>query len=261
VLLLHIVEVPVMYDTMISPVLNFQVSFFNELKAKAEKQFVKMQAKFAKENVKIHSFVELGSIQKTIARITEEKRVDLVITGTHGTVGLVESFIGSNTEKVVRFSTVSVIAIHQSGRPSKIKNIVFPTNLEKNQTPLVSQIKKLQAFFSATLHLLQVNTPAILKRTGDEKQLIEAFAKQHHSADYTVNTRNEFTVEGGIVNFAHEVKAGMIAVGTHDRKGLSHLFLGSIAENVVNRITCPTWTYVDKKQKPRNNDHKSKSRK
>jgi len=39
-------------------------------KLRQKKQFVKMQAKFAKENVKIHSFVELGSIQKTIARIT-----------------------------------------------------------------------------------------------------------------------------------------------------------------------------------------------
>ena len=246
VMLLHILEVPVMHDTMMMPVLNFETSFFNELKMKAEKHLTKLKTKFEKESVKIQSFIEIGPVQKTIERIAEEKRADLIIMGTHGTAGLMESFIGSNTEKVVRFSTVPVIAIHQSAKLSKIKNIIFPTTMEKNQTPLVSQIKKLQAFFSATLHLLMVNTPANLKRTADEKQLIEAFAKQHHLADYTVNTRNDFTVEAGIVNFAHEVKADMIAMGTHGRKGLSHLFLGSIAENVVNRITCPTWTYVEK---------------
>jgi nucleotide-binding universal stress UspA family protein len=246
VMLLHIVEVPVMHDTMIMPVLDYEMSFFKDLRLKAEKHFTKMGIKFAKEGVKIQSFVELGPIQKTIERIAEEKRADLIIIGTHGTTGLIESFIGSNTEKVVRFSSVPVIAVHQLTKLSKIKSIIFPTNLEKNQRALVGQIKKMQAFFSATLHILLVNTPANLKRTADERQLMEAFAKQHHLADYTVNTRNDFTVEAGILNFAHEIRADMIALGTHGRKGLAHFFLGSIAENVVNSIDCPVWTYVEK---------------
>lgn len=245
VMLLHILEVPVMHDTMM-PVLNFETSFFNELKMKAEKHLTKLKTKFEKESVKIQSFIEIGPIQKTLARIAEEKRADLIIIGTHGTGGLMESFIGSNTEKVVRFSSVPVIAIHQSAKLSKIKNIIFPTNLEKNQKPLISRIKKLQAFFSATLHLLLVNTPANLKRTADEKQLMEAYARHCKLVDYTINTRNDFSVEGAIINFAHEIKADMIAMGTHGRKGLSHLFLGSIAESVVNQIDCPTWTYIEK---------------
>lgn len=245
VMLLHILEVPVMHDTMM-PVLNFETSFFNELKMKAEKHLTKLKTKFEKESVKIQSFIEIGPIQKTLARIAEEKRADLIIIGTHGTGGLMESFIGSNTEKVVRFSSVPVIAIHQSAKLSKIKNIIFPTNLEKNQKPLISRIKKLQAFFSATLHLLLVNTPANLKRTADEKQLMEAYARHSKLVDYTINTRNDFSVEGAIINFTHEIKADMIAMGTHGRKGLSHLFLGSIAESVLNQIDCPTWTYIEK---------------
>ncbi len=246
VMLLHIVEVPVMHDTMIMPVLDFEMSFFKDLKAKAEKHFAKMKIKYAKEGVKINSLVALGPIQKTIERIAEEKKADLIIMGTHGTTGLLDSFIGSNTEKVVRFSAVPVIATHQLAKLSKIKNIVFPTTLHQNQGPLIRQVKKLQLFFSATLHLLVVNTPGNMKRTPDEKQLMEAYAKHYKLVDYTINTRNDFTVESGIINFAHEIKADMIAMGTHGRKGLSHLFLGSIAESVVNHIDCPTWTYIEK---------------
>jgi nucleotide-binding universal stress UspA family protein len=246
VMLLHIVEVPVMHDTMIMPVLDFEMSFFKDLKMKAEKHFAKMKIKFAREGVRIHSFVALGPIQKTIDRIAEEKKTDLIVMGTHGTAGLLDSFIGSNTEKVVRYSTVPVISIHQSAKLSKIKNIVLPTTLHQNQGPLVRQIKKLQLFFSATLHILLVNTPGNMKRTADEKLLMEAYAKHYKLEDYTINTRNDFSVENGIINFAHEIKANMIAMGTHGRKGLSHLFLGSIAEGVVNHINCPTWTYIEK---------------
>jgi nucleotide-binding universal stress UspA family protein len=246
VMLLHIVEVPVMHDTMIMPVLDFEMSFFKDLKVKAEKHFTKMKTKFAKEGVKTQSFVELGPIQKTIDRIAEEKKADLIVMGTHGVKGLLDSFIGSNTEKVVRFSKIPVISIHQLAKLSTIKDIVLPTTLHQNQGLLIRQIKKMQLFFSATLHLLIVNTPGNLKRTADESQLMEEYAKHYKLVDYTINIRNDFSVENGIISFAHEIKADMIAMGTHGRKGLAHLFLRSIAENVVNSIDCPVWTYVEK---------------
>lgn len=245
VMLLHIVQVPVMHDTMIMPVQNFEASFFTDLKEKAEHNFEKMKAKFAKEGVKIHSFVELGSIQKTIQRIAEDKKADLIVMGTHGISGLMESFVGSNTERVVRFSPIPVMAIEKTTRISKIKSIVFPTTVHQNQSSLIREVKKVQAFFSATLHLLLVNTPGNLRRTSDEKQQMEAYAKHYKLENYTVNTRNDFSVENGILEFSHEIKADMITMGTHGRKGLAHLLFGSVAEGVIDHIPCPVWTYVE----------------
>lgn len=42
-----------------------------------------------------------------------------------------------------------------------------------------------------------------------------------------------------IVTFAVESGAGMIVVGTHGRRGLSHVFLGSVAERVVRLSPVP----------------------
>jgi nucleotide-binding universal stress UspA family protein len=36
----------------------------------------------------------------------------------------------------------------------------------------------------------------------------------------------------------------MIAMGTHGRKGVAHVLAGSIAEDVVNHVDCPIWTYA-----------------
>ncbi|HEY5918523.1 MAG TPA: universal stress protein [Chryseolinea sp.] len=38
-----------------------------------------------------------------------------------------------------------------------------------------------------------------------------------------------------------------MAMGTHGRKGISHIISGSLAEDVVNHIDCPVWTYAIKK--------------
>lgn len=46
-----------------------------------------------------------------------------------------------------------------------------------------------------------------------------------------------------IVTFAEEKSADMIIIGTHGRKGLTKMWLGSVAERVVKNAPCPTLTY------------------
>jgi nucleotide-binding universal stress UspA family protein len=45
-----------------------------------------------------------------------------------------------------------------------------------------------------------------------------------------------------IVRFAKESKADLVVVGTHGRSGMRHVFLGSVAENVVRLCPCPVIT-------------------
>lgn len=45
-----------------------------------------------------------------------------------------------------------------------------------------------------------------------------------------------------ILAVAGELGARLVVMGTHGRKGLSHLFLGSVAEKVVRRSTVPVLT-------------------
>jgi nucleotide-binding universal stress UspA family protein len=45
-----------------------------------------------------------------------------------------------------------------------------------------------------------------------------------------------------ILQVARETKAGLIVLGTHGRTGLSHLLMGSVAEQVVRKAPCPVLT-------------------
>ena len=50
------------------------------------------------------------------------------------------------------------------------------------------------------------------------------------------------TVEKGIISFANSVGADLIAVSTHARKGLSHVFMGSLSEDIANHAALPILT-------------------
>lgn len=45
-----------------------------------------------------------------------------------------------------------------------------------------------------------------------------------------------------IVRLAREANADLVIIGTHGRTGLRHVFLGSVAENVVRLCPCPVLT-------------------
>lgn len=45
-----------------------------------------------------------------------------------------------------------------------------------------------------------------------------------------------------ILNVAGEISADLIVLGTHGRTGLPHVLLGSVAERVVRKASCPVFT-------------------
>ena len=45
-----------------------------------------------------------------------------------------------------------------------------------------------------------------------------------------------------IINAAMEINVDLIVIGTHGRTGLSHVMLGSVAEKVVRKASCPVLT-------------------
>lgn len=52
----------------------------------------------------------------------------------------------------------------------------------------------------------------------------------------------EGTAEQTVLKLAEDEKADLIIMGTHGRRGLGHMFLGSIAERVLRIATCPVIT-------------------
>lgn len=191
--------------------------------------------------------VEVGNPYKGIAKEIARCGAELVVMGTKGSTGLEEVLIGSNTEKVVRYSKCPVITIKAPTGVDSIKNIVFATNLIEDQTRMVNELKKIQELTGATLHLVKVNTPNHFHTDRQIREEFSKFVDKYGFTDYTTNIYNDATEEDGILYFAQDIKACLIALGTHGRTGLLHLLSGSIAEDLVNHSKVPVWTISMKK--------------
>ncbi len=245
VMVVKAIDFPFMYETAYAEVTYFDPGFLLDLQRDAEQNFVELK-KGHKRQDKITLHVSQGSVTQVIQNAIKNLRADVVVMGTNGSSGFKEYMIGSNTEKIVRFSPVPVIAIRQAVLTASIQNIVVPTTLERNQHELMNKIKELQLLFNAKLHILVVNTPIRMARTEDRQAALADFAKHYDLSNYTVNIRDDYNEEDAILSFTKEIGGDLIAMGTHARKGLAHLFMGSISEDVVNHGSCPIWTMAKK---------------
>jgi nucleotide-binding universal stress UspA family protein len=242
--LLNVIELPVLHDTVLMPVLNFEQELLNDFKIKAESQFKKIAEKYNKGNTAKTSFtVQFGSVSKVIQDYSKKESIDVVIMGSHGASGMREFFLGSNAERMVRYASVPVLVIKDYYKGS-VKNIVFPNTLETNgQEDLTMKVKALQNFFKARLHIVWVNTPLNFTADTITMERLKTFAKRFMLKNYTLNVFNYPDEEQGILEFSNSIKGDLIAMGTHGRKGISHLISGSVAEGVTNHYKGLVWTY------------------
>jgi len=121
-------------------------------------------------------------------------------------------------------------------------NVLFATNLSDEQLIPLNRLQQLQSLWGNHIHLLFVNTPNDFLSTKEVVKKKEEFLRRSGLRNYTFHEYADHTQEVGIVNAANDLDVDMIVIPTHQRKGLWHFFLGSIAEGVVNHAEKPVLT-------------------
>lgn len=245
VILLHVVEgfVPGSFATQGGGPDDISEEFFmRKLLEKGKNDLSKLVANRKLENINIITNVKVGNPFHHIARDILDNEADLVVMGSKGASGYEEVLIGSNTERVVRYSKCPVITIKKPVEFSQVTDIVFAANFIEAEDNVAAELITLQNLLGAKLHLVKVDTPGNFESSRTIKKRIHAFVQKHGLKNYTMEIYNESTEEDGIIYFAEDIDADMIALATHGRTGLKHLLSGSIAEDVVNHAQRPVWT-------------------
>nr|WKN35673.1 universal stress protein [Tunicatimonas sp. TK19036] len=186
--------------------------------------------------------VRIGNPYRSITQALLEKEVDLVVMGSKGASGIDEILIGSNAERMVRFASCPVLIIKDKTELAEIKKIVYATALRDEEGGVLKALSQLQQAYHAHLHLVKINTVSNFMADPTVRLQLQELAKKHGLENYTVHTFSDIRELEGIIHFADEVGADLIAMATHARQGIMHLLGGSIAEDVVNHAKHPVWT-------------------
>lgn len=198
-----------------------------------------------------------------ILNYTTEEDIDLIIMGTHARKGMRRLLLGSVAEEVVRMSPVPVLTVHpqdiEAGAGQAPRSVLVPIDFSTHSASALQHAKQVALLYGARLDLLHVieermhpafyNTGVLsvydLNPHIEEDAILEMERLYRHTdgpggeVTYTVLPGH---AAHEVVRFAEIQESDLIVMPTHGLTGLEHVLMGSVAERVVRRATCPVLT-------------------
>ena len=246
--LIHVVEFPLnsSVGTLgggMDPLADYQNQvYFKELTGQRKIALDRIKDKLSSPGYSITTRVEVGTVFREISRVIEELNPDLLVMGSSGTSGWEEFWIGSTTEKIVRTATCPVLTIKGDTDPLTLKKILFASNFNELDVRIAARIKTMQLLFDAQFYFVCIITPGNFKTSREANSSLKKFMTKFKFENIHTQVYNSLSEESGILEFADDIGADLIAMSTHGRTGILHLLTGSIAEDVVNHSKRPVWT-------------------
>ena len=239
--------------------------FLDEQRKVARGELEKLLTEARQQVPKATMELVAGLPSEGICQIAREKKCDLIMMGTHGWTGFNRVLFGSVAERVIQRAPCPVLSIpHREAsdvsamHPLQIlpRQVVLPMEFSDCSMDAYEYAVQIAKWFDAPLTLVHAIEPLsysldftlthpLQEKTNRDKvekrlsDLTTVLSDQGLSARYELLDKP--TVDGILETSAIQ-QADLIVMGTHGRKGLSRMVLGSTACKVLEQSPYPVLT-------------------
>jgi nucleotide-binding universal stress UspA family protein len=235
-----------------------------------ESRLTSISSELTSQGVSFKGVVLEGEPNKEIVGLARRERADLIVMGKrgHGLMGRI--LTGSNTLKVLRESSVPVVAVKKSEerRAIEIRNILVPLDINQKVDSALDYAVDLAERINASISVLYVFKlvnytnfeipPIVLADVmeGLMKSSLGELAKRVEKMKLRRRIRNReidkleinteviegISTSATIVDYATNKNTDLIVINTHGKKGIKKFVLGSVAEKVIQESPCTVLT-------------------
>lgn len=141
----------------------------------------------------------------------------------------------------------------------RIQRILLPTDFSDYSGAATKYAWELAVRFEAEIHVLHalenhlsstpsfamgLDLPGFVSESGEaaKKKLTDLVDAKLAGCRKVIHAVTEGSPKTEIVRYARDKNIDLIVLTTHGRTGLSHIMMGSVAENVVRAAPCPVLT-------------------
>jgi nucleotide-binding universal stress UspA family protein len=225
-------------ENLISSIFGKSEDKIHSEQEKTEPELKKLADKiFEKYGIQCKTEFKVGRIYKTIVDTATEFACDCIIMGTHGASGF-SRIIGSNSGKVINYSSVPVIVVKSEKPNNAYKNIVFPLDLSIESKQKVKMAIHLGKSYQSTIHILynKVSDEFLNNKMKANLHQVERIFEENN-IPYTVKevdeSSNDFAEE--TLKYAEYSQADLIMIMTKSEdKDITEYLIDTYAQRIVN---------------------------
>lgn len=215
------------------------------LRANKEKLDALVQ-KYIRPGIDIETAIVDEEFAEGIDQYLDRENIDLVVMGTSGEENASEVFSGNHTEQVIRISKCPVVSVRDGFNIQDFKIIVLAVNVIRDNDHLngaLNTLADLAACFDAHIHLVHVRDSAADYSDIDLVQFFTQMAEDANLNNYTVTIYDADDQAEGVIRFAREVEAGLIAVIKNSKDGIFRIFSSHFSDRLVKEVGRPVFTF------------------
>lgn len=201
------------------------------------------------EDLHILTNLEQGEPYEQIVQVADEENCDLIIMGRRGTNNLEREFMGSVTARVIGHTGKDVLVIPEQSSLFWGKILLATDGSASCDNALARSLEIAQERGSKLAAVSVVYTNDEFYALGQS-----VVQELYHEADKVLDkvrswagdlgVQAESYIKDGephqaIVGLAYEIASDLIVMGSHGRKGLTRLLMGSVTERVIGYADCP----------------------
>jgi nucleotide-binding universal stress UspA family protein len=179
----------------------------------------------------------------------KQARAKMIVMGTEGRTGWDRLRLGSTAQAIVREAPCPVLTVHgglagdMARRPARVRigRLLVATDFSGYAEAALHVACELAARVNARLCLVHATGTAAAPESGQRRllRLVNDLRQQGLEAEGRCIPGDPVET---ILAQATVWQPDLIAVGTHGRRGLNRVLLGSVAEALLGRAGCPVLT-------------------
>jgi nucleotide-binding universal stress UspA family protein len=196
-----------------------------------------------KGQAKIEFSIVDDDFRDGIDEYLEKESIDLIVMGTSGEENLKEIFTGNHTEQAIQVSSCPVLSVRDGFSIQSFRNIVVAVSCidDAKIRDGLGEIYKLAAAFKSTVHIVHVVDPAS-DSPRDMNNYFSSLAVNSMLVPFTINILEGYDQVETVMQFAHEIRGGLIAVIKQSPKRAFRIFSSHFSERIIKKEGRPVFT-------------------
>jgi len=231
---------------------NIVTSIIDVLKEDSEKGLKKIEEEVKSnerfKNIAFTTYSNIGDLETVMPQVASEMKADIIVMGTKGVSAFEEFFIGSNTTRMIKMSTIPVLAIPELYDYRKFDAITYASDLEPVENIVSFGILTKMALALNKkvniLHILQSEEEEISPAKRKVLDETKAILLPIESSEIFVKKEK---VTEGLSSYLLESGGGFLTMIARKHTFFERLFQGSNTEMLAYRTSVPLLSIPDRK--------------
>jgi nucleotide-binding universal stress UspA family protein len=205
-----------------------------------------LAARYSEDGVEIETSIVDEEFKDGVDDYLQQENIDLVVMGTSGEENATEAFTGNHTEQVIKISKCPVLSVRDGLRIEDFSNIVLAVNVIKDNPRVndaLDTLADLAVCFDAHIHLVHVRDKATDYSALNLEKFFTDMAEKAGLRNYSVTIFEADDQASGVIKFAQDVKAGLIAVIKNSTEGVFRIFSNHFSDRLVKEVGRPVFTF------------------